>query len=350
MRIHIGHHFFGAGNIGDDWMLAGFLHAFHAAGGKASFTLCTPFDLASQQRRFPQIEWLPLDEPTRRKAIAEADAWLGLGDTPFQSDSGSWFLEHLMIELALCGERDLPMWFLGVGVNNRDVFADERARTLATTARRIWTRDRTSAAWIGGAAGEHRVTAGADLAHAFLATASGVGEPSTGLAMCLNFESRPAFDVGVIERLILESPHPVAWVVQEVRALSWSERTILDMLSARARERATVVAPDYACDSVTDLYHRWPSPGIALSSRYHAALAFAWRGVPVVPVLRSDKLAALAEDLALPPVPSLTAIEPVLEAFAAARPVSRELLDTRARRTAGMVRDWMREAGVPMAG
>src|SRR5262245_9671031 len=121
--IHIGHHFFGAGNFGDDLMLQGFLDA--CAGREDTFTCCMPF--GSQHRRFPRVEWRSYEAAAREQSVRDCDVWLGLGGTPFQSDSGPWFLEHLAEELELCRRFRKPMYFLGVGVGNREALADPRA-------------------------------------------------------------------------------------------------------------------------------------------------------------------------------------------------------------------------------
>ena len=65
MHLHIGHTFFGAGNIGDDLVLAGFLDGISGAPG-LRLTCGTRYDIASQRRRFPQIEWSVDTDASRR--------------------------------------------------------------------------------------------------------------------------------------------------------------------------------------------------------------------------------------------------------------------------------------------
>jgi hypothetical protein len=79
VHIHLGHHFYGAGNLGDDFMLAGFLIAMRSLAPSATFTCCVPFALEPIRQRFPAIVWMPCDEPTRSASIAACDVWLGLG-------------------------------------------------------------------------------------------------------------------------------------------------------------------------------------------------------------------------------------------------------------------------------
>jgi hypothetical protein len=139
-RIHIGHHFYGAGNLGDDLMLAGFLRAWSAFGGATPLTCATPFDRAGQERRFPQVAWLPYDHETREQAIRECSVWLGLGGPAFETISGPWMMEHLEVELELCRRHGKPMFFLCVGVSNPEALADPRARRAGLRRARLDAR------------------------------------------------------------------------------------------------------------------------------------------------------------------------------------------------------------------
>ena len=145
MRIHLGHHFYGAGNLGDDFMLAGFLAALRTLAPTATFTCCVPFALDPLRRRVPAITWLPCDEPTRARCITECAAWLGLGGSPFQSALSRWFVDHLVSEAALCARAHKPMYFLGVGVQTSAELADPDVQRICAQAAAIWTRDAASA-------------------------------------------------------------------------------------------------------------------------------------------------------------------------------------------------------------
>jgi hypothetical protein len=118
VHIHIGHHFFGAGNVGDDLMVAGFLCAVRGHQPGLRLTCAIEHRRLSQALRFPEIEWLPYDMALRRQCVQACDVWLGLGDSPFQSEVSTWLLDHLVEEVGLCEEFGKPMYFLGVGVND----------------------------------------------------------------------------------------------------------------------------------------------------------------------------------------------------------------------------------------
>src|SRR5271157_1377573 len=90
--------FWGAGNIGDDLMLRGFLTGLERFGvqyeGRLS-SLCA-HDIVSQRLRFPGIRWLDSKSSGQWRAeLAKAAMLIGTGDTPFQVTSGNGSLNHL---------------------------------------------------------------------------------------------------------------------------------------------------------------------------------------------------------------------------------------------------------------
>ena len=333
LHIHIGHHFFGAGNLGDDLMLAGFL----AAAGPAlvaelTLTCCIPHDARSQQRRFPQIYWLPYDDATRDAAVARCDVWLGLGDTPFQIVVGPWFLDHLGQEAAACRRHGKPMFYLGVGVNEREVIDDPRLRVLVGQAQKIWTRDAASAEILRPLAAPGKVTVGADLAHAALAAMRFPSPEPDTLGLLLNFEDAAQYRPAQIAALIADSPASgVAWLSQEVRPLPGAEAALYEELPASARARAIPRLPDYAgAETPGDLVGAWGAPGQLFTSRYHGALIGAWLGCRTVAFARNAKVAGGARQLGLPLVADLGDTGGILRALEAAGPVPATLLQAQA--------------------
>src|SRR5436190_17173514 len=148
-------------------MLAGFLGAIRTLLAGAQFTCCVPFALEPLQRRFDAITWLPYDETTRSRCIADCDIWLGLGGSPFQSAQSQWFVEHLIVEESLCAQRKKPMFFLGVGVQAAAELTLPDVQRICARATGIWTRDAASAERLHGLPSPPPVEAAADLAHLF---------------------------------------------------------------------------------------------------------------------------------------------------------------------------------------
>jgi polysaccharide pyruvyl transferase WcaK-like protein len=321
-------------------MLAGFLAVARRTLGGATFTCSSPFDRVCQQHRFPDVSWLPYDPPTRSAAIEACDAWLGVGDTPFQTDVGSWFLDHLIDEVAWCRQYGKPMFFLAVGLNNRQAIAHPHTRRIVAEARHIWTRDRLSASVLGEIVAPERITAGADLAHAFLVdrTAPAI-EPGT-LAFLLNFEEPEAFSTRAICDVIdATSDCRHLWLVQEVRTLSGSERDIYSQLPESCRARLEVRAPEYGVDSLDAMLARWGAPERLITSRYHGGLAGAWLGSRTVVVERNHKLTGLADQLGLASAKDLLAAEPVVTLGRRVTPVDRTALAALAARAAQSVEE-----------
>ncbi len=338
LHVHIGHHFFGAGNLGDDLMLAGFLAAARPAWLETvALTCCIPHDADSQRRRFPEIEWLPYDDATRAEAVARCDVWLGLGDTPFQIVVGPWFLEHLIQEAAACRRHGKEMYYLGVGVNEREAVEDPRLRLLLGQAEKVWTRDADSAALLRPLAGPGKISVGADLAHVALAAmAFGPPEPDT-LGLLLNFEDPGQYRPEQIAALIERSPASrVAWLAQEVRPLAGSETALESQLPATARERLDFRTPDYARAATPDaLLDAWGTPSMLFTSRYHGALIGAWMGCRTVAFARSAKVSGGARQLGLPLVSDFGGTDEILQTLATAAPVPRPLLQAHAELAAG---------------
>lgn len=332
--VHIGHHFFGAGNIGDDLMLAGFLRCVQDRLDRLRFTCCTPHDRLALRRRFPQVEWLEYTSEGRRRGVERADAWLGLGGSPFQISDGDWFALHLAEEAAVCRAAGVPMHFVGVGVNDADALDRADLQAVLQQAAAVWTRDARSARLLAGRA---RVQAGADLAHVYLAQrASQLPEPRGGLALCLRFPGDVAARVADLPSLLHQIPGEVPWLVQEVRRLPACELALHASLPAALQARCTPRIPDAAevtCDAILDA---WPPFEALLSCRYHATLVAAWAGARVGVVAISDKLRGVADDLGVPAFATLAEVD-----LGALAPVPRQTLMARVRAASDAVVAWL---------
>jgi Polysaccharide pyruvyl transferase len=331
--IFVGQNFFGAGNFGDDLTLAGFLNVA-ARHPEVTVTACTAHDLAACRYRFPEVRWLADEPALREDAVRQADVWLGLGDTPFQLESGPWLLEHNDRERRRCAALGKPMYLLGVGCESRAAVADPRSRSLLAAVQHVWTRDEFTAATLRPFVEASRLSAGADTAHL---TFDGTGarpdrEPGV-VGLLLAFERREQFDLDELARLIARRPAGrMRWLVQEQRVLPYLERWILEHLAPEARSRLAVTDLAYATSSTDDYLRAFGAPEATITSRYHGALVAAWHGSKVLAVLRSAKLRGIADDFDLPRIDRIES-HPVLEATLASAvevPLAR-LRDARAR-------------------
>ena len=336
-KIFLGHHFFGAGNVGDDLMLAGFLRAIRGKLHQLSFACAIPHPLSGQMRRFPEIQWIPYEEGARRQMLADSDVWLGLGGSPFQSDDSEWFTEHLQQEAEWCRELRLPMYFLGVGVNNAEVLRRPDIRAFLRQAQAIWARDERSHRLLceSGESSE-KVFLGSDLSHVELANFEFPSAPKQSLGYCLNFhEDLERVRNSLVHLLQRARGLSQFWHVQEVRDLPQGERRMHALLSHDEQSLLSIAVPDYEANSIAAIIASLPPRELFVSSRYHASILQAWSGGKLSVLAINDKLRGIAEELRVPCYDSLDEIDPKSEQ--SFLPVPREHLESLSMRAYGSV-------------
>lgn len=308
MRIHLGHHFYGAGNLGDDFMLAGFLAALRTLAPTATYTCCVPFPLDPLRRRFPAITWLPCDEPSRAKCIAECSAWLGLGGSPFQSALSRWFVDHLVSEAALCAHAHKPMYFLGVGVQASAELADPDVQRICAQAAAIWTRDDASAERLAALPLPPPIASAADLAHLFFRETPPPAASAGRLTLVANFDygawpGQAAFLTAAQASVPGLAITERVWLAQESRELPGAERALYGALPQVEQARWSLCIPDVSptpAESLASAVGRWPSGEWLVTARFHAALAGAWAGSKIAILATNEKLRAVSRELACP--------------------------------------------------
>lgn len=322
MRIHLGHHFYGAGNLGDDFMLAGFLAAIRRLAPDAAFTCCVPFPLRPLQRRFPEIVWCSYTESERERCISACDVWLGLGGSPFQSALSRWFVDHLIADARLCAQAGRPRFFLGVGVQEPAEFAVPEIRELCATAAGIWTRDAASADRIRTLPAPPPVVAAADLAHIFFRLNPPPPAAAGRLTFVGNFDygAWPGQVAGLAAFATLPATDRV-WLAQEARRLPGAERALFEALSPVEQARWRLVAPEDEGAPLDTVLARWPSGTWLVSARYHAAIAGAWAGSRVAVVATNEKLRGAAVELGVPAIAPHADASTVAAALAGTRPL-----------------------------
>lgn len=324
-HIHLGFHFYGAGNIGDDLMISGFLNVPALSANRPRLTCCTPFDIESQRIRFPEIEWFPYDDATRRELIKTCDVWLGLGDTPFQTDCGGWFFDHLKFEFAAIEEYGKPAYMLCVGVNNHAAAENPETAAILDRLRHTWTRDLASADALAKVAGWFRIHPAADLAHLvdYPPQASHRHPDGEPLILVIHSEDETHIDINALDAAILAHPGPVYWYCQEVREFGANERATYAKLAENTRAKLKFILPDYHRAPLADLIGLFQQGGVCLTCRYHSAILSAWMGLRVAVFARNAKLDGAIGQLGLARAASLRDIADIQAAIADARPVDR---------------------------
>lgn len=323
MRLHLGHHFYGAGNLGDDFMLAGFLRALRHLRPDARLTANIPFPLAPVQARTPEVDWQPYELFRRQQNIQQCDAWLGLGGSPFQSALSRWFIDHLLADAAICRAAGKPMFYLGVGVQSAEELSVPEVRQLCGQAAGIWTRDSASAARLRGLANAGPVEAAADLAHVFFQATPPPRAAAGRVTLVANFDygtwaGRDAC-LQAVDRL---RPATRVWLAQESRELPGAEKALHAALPAAERTRWQLVSPDREGAPLAEVLGHWPSGEWLITSRFHAAIAGAWAGSKVVVIGINEKLRSIARDLGAPLIEPDADESTALAALRSAQPLS----------------------------
>lgn len=324
MRIHLGHHFYGAGNLGDDFMLAGFLRAMGSLAPAARYTCAVPFPLDPLRRRFPKIEWFTYDASSRERCIAECDVWLGLGGSPFQSAQSRWFLDHLIADAALCRRHAKRMYFLGVGVQTEQELGAPELRAVIDQAAAIWTRDDVSAERVRSIASDKPVEAVADVAHVLFDAIQPPNPRYSRFTVVPNFDYQhwlglPAFLSAVNE----VQPNERIWLAQESRNLPGAECALFEMLSEYEQRQWQLVCPDTPGTAITEAIASWPTGEWLVTARYHAAIVGAWSGSKVVVIETNEKLRAIARELGVPTISPDATTGEVLTALRLSRVLER---------------------------
>src|SRR5262245_29373744 len=137
--IWLGFDFYGAGNVGDDLMLEGFLKVFSVNSWLPLTCSLSADRIGAQKRRFSQIRWVSFSSEERKSALACFGDWLGVGGTPFQASSGQWLLRKMASDFE--SSEHHRKWFIGVGCEEEVLKERTLAQQIAKAADLIWARD-----------------------------------------------------------------------------------------------------------------------------------------------------------------------------------------------------------------
>ena len=337
MRMLIGLEIYGAGNIGEDLQLAGFLESVAKLGFKNHSYVCSiSFCLKSQKLRFPEIKWI--GERNRHKLIDDCDIWLGVGDTPFQVTSGPAMLRFLKSEVDYCAEKGKPVLMFCSG-------AEEEARrkkagfaSIIKNIKVISARDEASANIIQNDFDCPNVDVKpfADLANISLKNIfSNINQSQRkyDLGWTVNTDSLKKSDVLAIKKFIrsLKSCSKV-FICNEVRKLRSMERMVYKKyfnpwynIFRGAKQDLSV--PNYSGGTLENLVDVYSNCTRVITTRYHGLLIAAWAGCEVCAIARGSKVENLAKVLGVPYVKKPVDISSLKEAYASAVKVPRNKLE-----------------------
>ncbi len=339
LTLHIGFDFWGAGNLGDDLMLAGFQNWIEEHRPDCRITALCAHDITAMRLRFPRIRWFGADPASRDEALHGADLWVGLGGGVFQIEVGTWILDQMLADMTAARQRGLKTFLVGVGVNNRAALQTGQAHRIHEIATALWLRAHAclAMALACGFAAE-KTHLGADTAHLFCAQTP---VPRANDATAFVLHASPAdlsFDALLQARN--SEPGRFSWVCQEYRSIPDSEFLLHSSASPAFRDAFPLGRPDYATASVEDLHAAVSAWGRVLSSRFHTSLAAAWSGARLVIFERNDKLRAIREDLGCERCARLDDAAELTRALHSAQPVASARLQACLWRTDRMMHEF----------
>jgi len=340
LEVFLGFDFYGAGNVGDDLMIAGFLKGL-AAKQNYNLTCCIPPErVYAQKQRFPEIRWISASTEERVSLINRSDLWLGVGGTPFQAVGGKWLLKRIVADYESCP--NVPKWMIGVGCEKEVVNELEFAKYIVDRTERIWSRDNASRSVLLNEleASEDRVLSGGDLAHIFLEKTMPVSEErdrtGSSLGLIVYGEELSKRDLDAVKSFTagIRNRFTVTFLANDVRPQKMEHRIynrIYGGILSPFRRKPGWFAPDYQAADTTELIRHFLMYDTVLSSRYHGLLAAAWAGCKVAVISRSSKLSFLAAELDVPATSGKLTEGGLLNCLGSAKKVSRALLCDRAK-------------------
>ncbi len=335
--IFLNFDFYGAGNIGDDLMLQGFIDCLE--GIDVSLKCYISRNSVHQKFRFPQIDFIPKED--RERKSAESSVWVGVGDTPVQIKSGDWFLKKLERDHQIRSSIGIPAYMIGIGVETEAVTEAERFSKVLSDIGFIWTRDEKSRNALIEKFGVDaaKIKSSSDLANISL---SGIFPEeglnmnrSTDLGICYYDESPDNVTLAEVKSfvdMIRKNKCRVIMFANDVNTKGMFESEIYNRMYSPLQRifsrRIEFNLPEYfKMVRTADLVKHYSDCKTVMSSRYHALLTAAWAGCKVVAIQRSSKIRALAEELDIEEVTAPVTAEKLMEAYENAKTVRREKLE-----------------------
>jgi len=309
--LFLGFNFYGAGNIGDDLMLEGFLNALSIIQPNNHIKIrgLSNWDLKSQRLRFPSISWLTSSFLSNKKNFdnLEYECWAGVGDTPYQYTNGDWFLKFIMSQLDIIKKFKFKI-MVNIGAESEIEFKREEFRNISYVFDKISTRDiETSRILVDFLDySKKRIFTGADLANISLFNILNKHhiKKENDLGLIIAGDTLSNSDIIEIEKFVETSKDNVMFNACETRYSSFFEIGVYKELTkkpwSKIKRNTILKVPSYEKDSLIELIRPICLNDTVISSRYHGLLIASWAGCKVAAIGRSSKIFALTDELQIP--------------------------------------------------
>lgn len=343
MNIFLGFDFYGAGNIGDDLMLNGFLTGLPdiSKNYKIICLLRKQRKINSQQLRFPEIQWIePNSSESRSALIANSEIWLGVGDTPFQMIAGPWFIDRLIEDLNLALKYKKPAYMLCVGGEREVLSVKDKLVRVLDAVHHIWTRDEFTYDLLTNEINVERnkITVGSDLANVILKNIFLNLEKNCDRKydLAIDHASSHLLNDSNIRQLRsflnqISNNKSVLFIANDVRKRIYTEwayyKRMFLIKELLGLSKIKFYVPEYNNSTINDLVSHYKNYKVVITSRYHGLLSAAWAGCKVAAIARSSKINAFAKELDIPFVSEPFTVSKLYHAYENAKQISNQVLE-----------------------
>jgi polysaccharide pyruvyl transferase WcaK-like protein len=306
MKILQGFDFYGAGNIGDDLMMSGFLEGLNQIKtNNIQVTSLCGYNILSQQNRFPTINWVK----TQNEQMP-FDIWIGMGGTPIQLTSGQWILEYLETLMPLV----LPFkqkYLINIGVEKEALKLKDRFIPFLKLMDKISTRDEESASLLmhGFGIDTSKIIVASDLANISLSQLKSKVNttlPKYDIGLMIGAELLSPIEYKYLIDFTFNSPlaNSLVFLANEVRENKNFESAIYKQTTKwhwlKSRKKPDLLIPSYQNGTLLSLIEPISNCKTVVSTRFHGILAAAWLGCKVVGLGSRSKVKILCDDLGIP--------------------------------------------------
>jgi hypothetical protein len=335
-KVFLNFDFYGAGNIGDDLMLDGFVRG--ASGQHLELFCSIPRNSSHQEYRFPEIRFV--SKLNREDVALQCPVWLGVGDTPVQMRSGEWFLMKLEKDYLVARANRKDCYMIGIGAETEAVSHSDRFRRVFEQVELSWTRDEQSFLTLSNYFDipKNNLRISSDLANISLKEIFSSQDSGSrrryDLGICYYDESVDKDNMSELKLFInglRKNGRNILMFANDANADGMFEfgiyKKMIGPLDRKLSKGLKFLLPPYfEKRSLSSLLEHYRDCSTLMTSRYHALLSAAWAGCKVVALERSSKTSALARDLGIYEIRKPFSSEQLMAAYENAQSVDIERL------------------------